>query len=442
VIVAGRRRDPLESAIEEALAPGAFIGYRGGASFVEGLEAVRARIVSLVGRAEAARAVALLETFIAGCYEKSEEIDGSSGGFGMFVEEIFCDWIRARQGAKADPADTATRLLDWMERDEYGYCSGLAKKVVEVLDRKGLTAFERAVRERPCGGADGSYARRRRVEILKTIHAARRDVDAYRTVCEAQGDLPPRDCEVLAEMCLKRRRPEEALAWVERGLEQEKKRSWPESAWRLRDLDREILTKLGRSDDALASAWEDYRRSPSTHSYDDLMTFVPKGGRPEWHEKAMTALAGVDLAPTIDLLVETKELERLGSVVDLATRESLIGLSHYTTEPAAKKLEGSHPLLAAKLRIAMALRILDAKKSKYYDAALANLGKARKVLLREGRPEEWEALAREIREAHRRKTGFMSDFERLAEKPSKEPSFLDRARERWATEPGRRREGR
>jgi len=51
----------------------------------------------------------------------------------------------------------------------------------------------------------------------------------------------------------------------------------------------------------------------------------------------------------------------------------------------AKKLEGSHPLLAAKLRIAMALRTIDAKKSKYYEAALASLGKARKVFLREGR---------------------------------------------------------
>jgi len=328
-----------------------------------------------------------------------------------------------------------------MERDQYGYCSGLEKKAVKVLDRRGLTAFERAVRERPCDGVDGSYAQRRSVEILKTIHEARRDVDAYRALGEAQGDLSPRDCEVLADMCLMRRRPEEALAWVERGIEQEKRRSWPESAWRLRDLEREILTKLGRSDDALASAWEDYRRSPSTHSYDDLMKFVPKGSHREWHEKAMAALDAADLASTIDLLVKTKELERLGGVVDLATRESLTRLSHYTTEPAAKKLEGSHPLLAAKLRIAMALRILDAKKSKYYDAALANLGRARKVLLREGRSEEWEALAREIRERHRRKTGFMSDFERVTEKPSKELSFLDRARKRWATEPERRREG-
>lgn len=440
--MARRRRDPLESAIEQALAPGAFIGWRDDAEFVGGVEAVRATIVPLVGKGEAGRAVALLETFIAGCYEKSEEIDGSSGDFGTFVEELFCDWIRARQGAQADAADTATRLLHWMGRDNYGYCSGLEKKAVKVLDRRGLIAFERAVREPPGGGADGSHAQRRSVEILKTIHEARRDIDAYRTVCEAQGDLSPRDCEVLAEMCLKRRRPEEALAWVERGLEQEKKRSWPESAWRLRDLERESLTKLGRSDDALASAWEDYRRSPSTYSYDDLMKFVPMGGRPEWHEKAMAALDGADLASTIDLLVATRELERLGSVVDRATRESLIGLSHHTTEPAAKKLERSHPLLVAKLRIAMGLRILDAKKSRYYEAALANLGKARKVLLREGRPEEWEALAREIREKHGRKSGFMPGFERLAEKPSREPSFLDRARERWATEPGRRREGR
>jgi hypothetical protein len=34
------------------------------------------------------RAVTLYELFLAGCYEKAEELDDSSGGFGMFVEGL------------------------------------------------------------------------------------------------------------------------------------------------------------------------------------------------------------------------------------------------------------------------------------------------------------------------------------------------------------------
>jgi hypothetical protein len=426
------RRDELEQAIEDALAPGAFIGYRNNGGFVDDLETVRAKIAPLIKKGEARRAVTLLEAFIAGCYEKSEEIDDSSGSFGQFVEELFCDWIRARQAAKADPAETARMLLSWMESDDYGYCHGLEKEAVKVLDRAGLEAFERAVREWR-GGAGKEYAQRRRVEILKAIHEARRDVGAYAALCETEGELAPADCETLAEMCLKRRRPEDALAWVERGLELERKDRWPNrSAWHLPDLKREILKKLGRSGDALASAWEDYRRAPTVYSYEDLMKFVPKGGRAEWHAKALAVLDGADLSSRIDLLVKTKEWQRLAAAIEAAPRAKLVGLSHYTTEPAAKSIEKSHPLLAAKLHVAMALRILEAKKSKYYDAALGNLENARKLLLKEGRDEEWQALAGEIRESHRRKTGFMSGLERLAEgRSTRGPSFLERARKRW-----------
>jgi len=427
------RKDDLEQAIEGALTPGAFIGYRDNGGFVDDVEAVRAKIAPLIKKGEARRAVALLETFIAGCYEKSEEIDDSSGSFGQFVEELFCDWIRARQAAKADPAETARILLSWMENDDYGYCHGLEKEAVKAFDRAGLAAFEQAVRERAAVAGKESYARRRKVEVLKAICEARRDVDAYAALCETEGDLAPADCETLAEMCLKRRRPEDALAWVERGLELEKKDRWPNrSAWHLPDLKRDILKKLGRSGDALASAWDDYRRAPSVYSYDDLMKFVPKAGRAEWHVKALGALDGADLSSRIDLFVKTKEWERLAADIEAASRGQLVALSHYTTEPAAKSLEKAHPLLAAKLHVAMALRILEAKKSKYYGAALGNLEKARKLMLKQGRAEEWAVLAGEIRESHRRKSGFMPGFERLAEgRTERKPSFRDRARKRW-----------
>ena len=239
--MARKRKDDLVQAIEHALAPGAFIGYRDNGGFVEDVESVRAKIAPLIKKGEAGRAVALLETFIAGCYEKSEDIDDSSGSFGQFVEELFCDWIRARQAAKADPAETARMLLSWMESDDYGYCHGLEKEAVKVLDRAGLKAFEQAVREK-AGGTEKDYAHRRKIEILKAIYQARRDVAAYAALCEAESDLAPADSETLAEMCLKRRRPEDALAWVERGLDLEKKDRWPNrSAWHLPDLKREIL---------------------------------------------------------------------------------------------------------------------------------------------------------------------------------------------------------
>jgi len=431
--VTRRRKDDLERSIEAALAPGAFIGYRESWDFVEGLEAVRAGIAALIKGGEAGRAAALLETFIAGCYEKSEEIDDSSGSFGQLAGGLFCDWIRARQAARADPGETAEVLLSWMENDDYGYCFHLESDAVKVLDRAGLAAFERAVRERPSASGREGRVERRKVEILKAIHQARRDVEAYAALCEQEGGPAPADCEALAKMCLARRRPEDALAWVGRGLELEKAGRFPNRrSWGLPSLEREILKKLDRSEEALGSAWEHYRRAPSVFSYQDLMKFVPKAERGEWHAKALAALGEADLSQRIDLLLKTREWTRLAEAISAASREDLVEISHYTTEPAAKRLEKSRPLLAAKLHVAMALRILGAKKSKYYDAALRNLEKARKLLLREGQAGAWEALAAEIRSEHRRKSGFMPGFERVAEGRSlREASFAERARRRW-----------
>jgi hypothetical protein len=113
-------------------------------------------------------------------------------------------------------------------------------------------------------------------------------------------------------------------------------------------------------------------------------------------------------------------------------------LSHYSTEPSAKRLAKSHPDVAAKVYRALGMRILNAKKSKYYDAALGNFENAQRCYQRAGLVKKWNAVIAEVRASHPRKAGFMSDFERLVtgHGPSDEPSFLERARARWS--PARR----
>lgn len=70
--------DPIEHEIELALNPGAFIPDRACFSFVGELDEVAARIAKLKDT-DPARAVNLCETFLAGCHEKAEEVDDSSG---------------------------------------------------------------------------------------------------------------------------------------------------------------------------------------------------------------------------------------------------------------------------------------------------------------------------------------------------------------------------
>lgn len=437
------RVDPLEQEIEDALRPGYFIKYGAAWSFVEGLDRVEEKIAKLVDSAPV-RAVALYETFLAGSYEKAEELDDSSGNFGMFVYGLFRGWVKARQAAGADPDETARRLVTWMDSDTYGFCYQLERDLVKVLDKHGLAAFERRVRARFDGVAtaaarpgerkpDPAHLRRRAADILRAILAKQRNVEAYVALCEV-SELSPADCLALAKMLQARRKTAEALAWVERGLTLEKKRPSSSAAYELAKLERDLLSKLGRGDDALEAAWGEFKAQPSKYSYADLMRYVPNGENSTWHTKAMDAAAGADLRSLIELWLETKEIERLIERLRKARDEELEGISHYATEPLAQKLAKTHPDVAAKMYRALGMRILKAKKSKYYDAALSNFEDARGCYGRAGLGTNWESLVREVRAEHYRKAGFMRGFEEVVAGggPSAKPTFLERAKARWS----------
>ena len=430
--VARGSRDPLEREIEAALDPGRFVGDRSCFSFVSDLEEVERDIAPLLESAPD-RAVALYEALLAGCYEKVEELDDSSGAFGMFVEELFCGWVKARQAAGAAPEETAARLLVWMDDDPYGFCYGLETKVASVLDKAGLAALVAQVRERFT-----SSKQRRWAEVLRALHIGQKDIAAYVTLAQQTG-LSAKDCHAVARMLIAKRKPEEALSWVERGIEiVAKDPRGSSSDYELQNLRRELLRKLGREQEALASAWAEFREHPSKYTYDDVMKFAPKQDRASWHAKAMEAATGADLYSLIGLFVETKETGRLSELVKKSTDEELEAVSHYALEPAARRLEKAHPAEAARLWRAMGMRVVNAKKSKYYGAALGNFEQAKRCYVKAGLGADWDRVVREVREVHQRKTGFMPGFEDVVKGagPSTEPPFLERAKARWGSKTG------
>ena len=109
-----------------------------------------------------------------------------------------------------------------------------------------------------------------------------------------------------------------------------------------------------------------------------------------WREKALDAATQADLDAALELYVEAKEWERLAELVNASTDIALEDLSHYVTEPAARKLEKAYPAPAAKLWRAQSYRIIDAGKSRYYDVAIADFERARKCYERAGLAPEWD----------------------------------------------------
>jgi len=441
-MIHGKRKqiDPLEQAIEVALSPGSFISYNAAWSFVDDVQDVANDIGKIIKK-EPKRAAHLFETFIAACHEKADEIDDSSGNFGMLVEGLFHGWIKARQTANDDPDEIAKSLLSWMEDDPYGFCHDLDREAVKVFDKKGLAAFVRQIRSKFESSliqddkekCFPGYARRRWGGVLKTLLAAQRNIDAYIALCE-QTELEAKDCKAIAEIYRSRRRPEDALSWVERGLESvrsDSRRSFDEHD--LREMRRALQAKLGRPGDALQSAWFEFEAHPSTFTYKELMRYVPAKEKMTWRQKAMAASEKGNLSSQIELWLEKKESDRLVSRLRRAPDEELEDLSLYRTEPLAHKLERSHPDISARVYLALCMRIVNAGKSKYYNAALDNIEHSKKCYAKAGLDADWQVVVADVRERHFRKKGFMTGFEDIVSGIPKhvEPPFLDRAKARW-----------
>ncbi len=284
---------------------------------------------------------------------KVEELDDSSGSFGQFVDELYCGWIKARQAEGATPDETASRLLAWMDDDEYGFCYHLEKDAREGLQQ----GQPRRLRERRSERGSTPQPRPPRRRMAPSRIRPTTSVAAGARSC-APSTRPRRTSRRMSRSPRRRasrpriamrsprcssarRKPEEALAWVERGIDLDKKTPHGSMAGHdLAKLKRELLTKLGRGNEALDAAWADYRKHPSKYRYDDLMKFVPKAERAEWHEKAIDAAKGADLHSAIDLLVATKEMDRLADLVHQASDHALEEpepLHHRTRRPRSSR---------------------------------------------------------------------------------------------------------
>jgi hypothetical protein len=86
------------------------------------------------------------------------------------------------------------------------------------------------------------------------------------------------------------------------------------------------------------------------------------------------------------------------------------------------------------------MRIVNAGKSKYYDAALDSIDHAKKCYAKAGLNAEWEAVVADVRKRHFRKKGFMAGFEDIVSGVPKhvERPFLERAKARWPRKSGGR----
>jgi hypothetical protein len=82
------------------------------------------------------------------------------------MQHLCCLWVRARQADGSSADVTVGTLLRWKERDGCGYTYELEGKLVEVLDKAGLSALAREAKVRFDEASKESKRRARRSSFL------------------------------------------------------------------------------------------------------------------------------------------------------------------------------------------------------------------------------------------------------------------------------------
>lgn len=79
------------------------------------------------------------------------------------------------------------------------------------------------------------------------------------------------------------------------------------------------------------------------------------------------------------------------------------------------------------------MRIVNEKKSKYYDAAFSHFEQAKRCYEKADLDSVWRDMVEDVRANHFRKYSFMPGFEEIVagKGPSTRPSFLERAKKNW-----------
>jgi hypothetical protein len=235
--MARTKAHPLIKEIKSAMMLGQFIPYGDMSEFVQDLESIEKKLEVMAGRDGNHVAVELYETFLAACYEKVEETDDSGGYFGMFFQDLFVGWVKARQAAALPEADTVSQIVKWKQNDCYGLCHEIEKEIGRVLSPVCFDLFAKHFKEQIQAALDNSnispplpgfkYPNDIRLpfDTLKNLYESKGSVRKYADVCVLLG-FAPRDCERLANLESKRSRWQQALSWIDRGIELESTINW------------------------------------------------------------------------------------------------------------------------------------------------------------------------------------------------------------------------
>ena len=342
-----------------------FVDWQKRPAFVRDLDRQRRLILDKVAEDRPDLALELLWRFMALAGPVLERVDDSRGDVGDVFRQACRDLGAVAARASPDPARLADRVFEAVTRNEYGEYDRLVEVVLPALGAAGVARLKErltaalAARPRARGGYDATAGALRRA--LQDVADHEGDVDAF--VRHEEGGRSPQRAAAIATRLLAAGRVDEALAALERGAPAELSLRDLEELWAFSleeagagDWDRAWVAALlaaGRQEEA-----QRFRRGRFEARLDAEHLRAYLKALPDFEDVAAErealghALAFPHFGMALVFLVDWKALREAARLV-LERRGEIDGNLYFVLDPAAKALEGKHPLAAVLLRRAM-----------------------------------------------------------------------------------------
>jgi hypothetical protein len=363
-----------------------FIDWQKRRDFVRDLDLQRAMIADRVTPARADLALDLMWRFLDLAEPVINRVDDSTGSVGS-VFHLACEDLGAIAAkAKPDPASLANRVFTVLLANEYGIYDRLVPIMLPALGDAGAAHLKsrlaQALADRSkAGGRDWRAGAVRRA--LQDIADGQADVDAYVALVPVAERGRPHTGAEIGRRLLAAGRAAEALAALEAA--RPKQRPAPArddedlylaghgdgSTWEEAYI--EALDATGGPEQAQRLRWAAFEDRLSATQLRAHLKRLPDFDDVEAEDRAKQhALGFRSFSAALHFFQEWPDQACVAQLV-LTRAPEIDGNPYFLLDPAARLIEGKHPLAATLLRRAMIEDTLDGAKSTRYKHAARHL---------------------------------------------------------------------
>jgi hypothetical protein len=399
-----------------------FIDWQKQRDFVRDLDLQRTMITDRVATTRADLALNLMWRFLDLAEPVINRVDDSNGSVGDVFRSACEDLGAIAIWAKPDPAAFADQVFAALLANDYGIYDGLVPAMLPALGDAGAAHLksrlaQALVNRSKAGDRDGRADASRRA--LQDIADGQKDVDAYIALVPAAGRSNPHTGAEIGRRLLAAGRAAEALAALE--FARPKRRAagatdegalylagyGPNHAWEEAYI--EALDGKGQREQAQRLRWAAFEERLSSMQLRAYLKRLPDFEDVEAEDRAMQhALGFGSFSSALSFFQEWPDQARAAQLVTARAPE-IDGNLYFLLDPAARLIEGKHPMAATLLRRAMIEDTLKGAKSTRYKHAARHLLECASLapgIQDFGDLETHESFVGRLRAKHGRKTGF------------------------------------